>query len=355
MKNLTTIFLITIISLISFSQQEKVLSNTCTTVIQMTKQFKNILTEKGHHENQQVKDSLIAWSSINENVNWTENEKDQNRQHIEAIENRFTDKDELINRYLKLFSYKIKQQIQEEKESKEEQLPHNEILRILTFEKLLDDIAKIESYHIGNSDKLIILISQNHGPKEISQHIQDDIYEINKRLIENNICKTFAVENVVFKEMDDEKSLTFFDAKDTTDNKKYALTTSMRLEKDYGNNIFTSGVEDEIDKSDYRKIMKVFIATKKTSKYYKPRRELFQKKTINERNKMIFNNMLTILDNTRKNIITLKVGALHLTNNPVYYRHLPLSVADKKCLTIQEICKANNISYIHIIPKYFHY
>jgi len=310
MKNLTTIFLITIISLISFSQQEKVLSNTCTTVIQMTKQFKNILTEKGHHENQQVKDSLIAWSSINEN---------------------------------------------EEKESKEEQLPHNEILRILTFEKLLDDIAKIESYHIGNSDKLIILISQNHGPKEISQHIQDDIYEINKRLIENNICKTFAVENVVFKEMDDEKSLTFFDAKDTTDNKKYALTTSMRLEKDYGNNIFTSGVEDEIDKSDYRKIMKVFIATKKTSKYYKPRRELFQKKTINERNKMIFNNMLTILDNTRKNIITLKVGALHLTNNPVYYRHLPLSVADKKCLTIQEICKANNISYIHIIPKYFHY
>jgi len=67
MKNLITIFLIIIISLTSFSQQEKVLSNTCTTVVQMTKQFKNILTEKGHHENQQVKDSLIAWSSINEN------------------------------------------------------------------------------------------------------------------------------------------------------------------------------------------------------------------------------------------------------------------------------------------------
>jgi len=258
---------------------------------------------------------------------------------------------EIINRYLKLFSYKIKQQIQEEKESKEEQLSHNEILRILTSEKLLNDIAKIESYNIVNSKHLIILISQKHGSKYICQEIQDDIFEINKRLIENNICKTFANEGVTFKEMDDENSLVFFNKYDTTQHEKYHFTTAWRLEKVFADKIFSSGLEDLVVKNEADIAMDNYSINKSNSKTVNS----FQEKTLNARNEVFIKHATIIMNNTRKNVIALKIGALHMENYPSYFNDLPKHISDEKCLTMQEICKANNVSYIHIIPKSLHY
>ncbi len=226
-----------------------------TTVRQMVESFKKLLMgdRKEYLSSPIVIDAILRWSQIDEKVNYTDDEKLQTEKHLRAIDNRFSNPEERAKRYVQLFQYKIDQQIQEEvHENLNKDVSPEEAIKMLTEEKILDDIAVVNKPYLGESDYIVIFISQKHGEKSKCKDVQEQVYEIKKRLAQRGVG-VFVVEGVSQKEFDDESELVFANKladEDLLNIDRHELVVSMNFETEFGTDVLSMGMEDLIAKKE---------------------------------------------------------------------------------------------------------
>lgn len=322
-----------------------------TTVQAMVESFKKLLIgeRKEYLSDSIVTNAVFRWLQIGEKkVHYTKDENRQTEKHLTSIDKRFSDKKERVGRYVKLFQYKIDQQLQEEAhENLGKDVSPKEAFKMIVEENLLSDIAVINEVYLGKSDYIVIFISQRHGSKTSCEDVQNQIYTIKKRLAEKGVG-VFVLEGINQKEFDDQSQLVFSNEKFSdslyVDSVGYELTAAMKFETEFGTQVLSMGMEDFLLRKASRLATKAWSSCFSDSPDYEVKSDAFQQKTLNVRNRVAMDYIKKIVENARKSTVVFQIGALHFENIPFHYvrhekKHLQRKISLLGYSTPQKVSK----------------